>query len=390
MAFDAEIEQLRAAVGCAVLLERHGYKLDQQESTRASLKYRRGEGETIIVNHDGKGWWDTGSAAKGDVFKLAQHLQPGLNFGQVRRELRNLVGMAPAYPSAQRPSKPKAGRLPPGLRWLGRSPVEDGSAAWTYLTQERGLPANVVRAASRADVLREGPYASAWFAHRSAAGELSGFEIRGPSYSGFSADGEKTLFRLQFGADPPTRLAVAEAPIDAMSLAALEGRRADTLYVSTTGGMGPGTIAAIEHALAGLAKRPGGVLVAGTDADKAGDRYAERLAELAAAAAVPIERARPAGHKDWNDVLRAGDRGLSRAARPSASKALAAVVRGMQRPPPETPPPWTPAPIPIAERIRALERHDALQVAAAMASRTTAEPGAETRPSSAPSLGASP
>ena len=90
-----EIEQLRAGVSCAVLLERAGWKLDERESSRANMKYRRGEGEIVIVNHDGHGWWDPGSTAKGDVFKLAQHLDPRLNFGQVRRQLRELSGISP-------------------------------------------------------------------------------------------------------------------------------------------------------------------------------------------------------------------------------------------------------------------------------------------------------
>lgn len=64
MAGDVEIEQLRAAVSCPLLLERQGYKLDTRESSRHNPKYRRGAGEIIIVNHDGQGWWDPKSSAK--------------------------------------------------------------------------------------------------------------------------------------------------------------------------------------------------------------------------------------------------------------------------------------------------------------------------------------
>ena len=73
-------------VSCALLLERHGYLLDKPESTRNALKYRAGKGETIIVNHEGRGWWDTGSDEKGDVFSLIQHLTPGLKFRDACRE----------------------------------------------------------------------------------------------------------------------------------------------------------------------------------------------------------------------------------------------------------------------------------------------------------------
>jgi hypothetical protein len=57
---DPEIEELREKVHCAVVLERTPppWKLDRKESTKLSLKYRRGKGEILIVSHAGRGWWD--------------------------------------------------------------------------------------------------------------------------------------------------------------------------------------------------------------------------------------------------------------------------------------------------------------------------------------------
>ena len=43
-----------------------GWKLDIRQSTRRALKYRRGKGEVLIVTHDGRGWWDPLSQAKGE------------------------------------------------------------------------------------------------------------------------------------------------------------------------------------------------------------------------------------------------------------------------------------------------------------------------------------
>ena len=78
---DAELETLRRGVSCAVLLEQlpPPWALDRRESTRRCLKYRRGTGKVLIVNHDGRGWWGPQSERKGDVFDLLQHLQPGLH-----------------------------------------------------------------------------------------------------------------------------------------------------------------------------------------------------------------------------------------------------------------------------------------------------------------------
>jgi hypothetical protein len=309
---DAELEQLRTGVSCAALLERlqPGWRLDTADSTPKCLKYRRGAGEVLIINHGGRGWWDPMSEAKGDVFSLTQRLDPALNFGQVRKLLRGLVGLCPSGPVLERRRKrPEAPAIPVGERWARRPRLRRGSAAWGYLTGERALPPAVLGAADRFDAVREGPHASAWFAHRDHAGALTGIEMRGPGWRGFAEGADKSLFRLPGGTGVPTRLAVCEAPIDALSLAVLEGVRADTLYLATTGGMGPLTLACLDALLRDLATQPAGVLVAATDADKPGERYAERLAALAAAAGVRSERlVPPDGLNDWNDVLKQGRR----------------------------------------------------------------------------------
>ena len=82
-------------------------------------------------------------------------------------------------------------------------------------------------------------------------GVITGWEERGPSWRGFATGGAKELFRL--GASDCSRICVTEAAVDAMSLAALEELRDDTLYVSTGGGWAPATEEAIR-ALAGRAK----------------------------------------------------------------------------------------------------------------------------------------
>jgi hypothetical protein len=116
---DAELEQFRTAVNCAALLEGWSprWKLDRKESTQRALKYRREEGEVLIVNYDGRGWWDPQSAAKGDVFDLVQYLDPRLNFGQVRRELRRFVGVAPTYPPALCGRENAKTEVPISTRW---------------------------------------------------------------------------------------------------------------------------------------------------------------------------------------------------------------------------------------------------------------------------------
>ncbi|HTW26377.1 MAG TPA: DUF3991 and TOPRIM domain-containing protein [Acetobacteraceae bacterium] len=305
---DAELDAFRKGVHCAALLEAwpQPWRLDHRESTRNALKYRRGTGEILIVNHEGRGWWDPQGAAKGDVFDLVQYLDPNLNFGQVRRELRRVVGAVPAFPEISFGAGETGPGMPVPLRWGRRRRLHHGSPVWNYLTATRHLPGDVLDAAAEADVLREGPYGSAWFAHRGDGGAVTHVEIRGRVFKGSLRGGTKTLFRLPGAASPCRRLAIAEAPIDALSLAAIENIRADTLYSATGGGMGPATLRLIEHLLRRLAPLPGACVAGASDANPAGERYAARHAELAAAAGVPFERLRPPIGTDWNDVLQIG------------------------------------------------------------------------------------
>lgn len=301
---DQELEELRRGVSCATVLERlpPPWLLDRKGSTRSQLKYRRGEGEIIIVNHEGRGWWDPTSDAKGDVFDLVQHLEPGLSFGHVRKILRPFIGITPAFHDALlERRKGRSPEEPPARRWQGRPQLLRGSRGWRYLTKARFLPAAILDLAVEQDTVRDGAYGTAWFAHRDAAGRVCHVECRGPDFRGSLAGGHKALFRLA-GQDVIRRLAVTEAPIDALSLAALEGLRSDTLYAATGGGIGTGTEDALLALLTGLAAIPEAVLLAASDANAAGERHAMRLAEIAADR-IPFARLRP-GETDWNDVLR--------------------------------------------------------------------------------------
>jgi hypothetical protein len=308
---DMEIEWLKAHVNCAALLERLPpvWRLDKAESTRRSLKYRRGEGEIVIVNHDGRGWWDPLSDRKGDIFTLVRHLQPGLTFPDARRVLCDFAGIGPAFPEMLRTRRARAPCAPIAERWERCRKLSRGSPAWRYLTEQRGLPASVLLTARAVDAIREGPRGSAWFAHCDNAGVLTGIEMRGPDYRNFSAGGGKALFRLAGRPGSLPRVAVCEAAIDALSLAAIEGCRPDTLYAATAGGMGPATVAALQRLLPGLAVDSAGILIAATDADIAGRRHAARLEDLAADARVRFNAILPpAGLNDWNDYLRARTR----------------------------------------------------------------------------------
>jgi len=304
---DPEIEELRDKAHCAVVLERTPppWKLDRKESTKLSLKCRRGKGEILIVNHAGRGWWDPTSDAKGDVFRLVQRLEPGLSFGHVRKRLREFAGLSPSFPSADR----AGGRRDPDRsvadRWAERKAVWSTSPTWCYLRRKRGLSAAIIEAAAVAGVLREGPVGSAWFAHFDRAGAVAHVDVRGPTYKGSLTGGAKSVFRLSWKGPPLPRLVLTEAAIDALSVAAIENLRGDTLYAATGGGMGPGTIVALEALLVNIAMLPGALFCSATDANGPGDRFADRHQSIARKFGIPFARLRPPIEGgDWNEVLR--------------------------------------------------------------------------------------
>ncbi|KQS95451.1 DUF3991 and toprim domain-containing protein [Rhizobium sp. Leaf386] len=291
----ADIEALRARVGCAALLEHEGFAIDLKESTRRAIKFRRKD-TIIIVIHDDKGWFDARSDAKGDVFALASYLLGG-GFSEALAAVCGLVTYQPTLPAWERPERVLTITATIMERWQHRKRPWGASATWTYLTQHRALPWHIVRKAIDADLIREGPYGSMWAKHVDGAGHVIGWEERGPDWRGFSTGGAKQLFR--FGARSARRICVTEAAIDAMSLAAIEEVRRDTLYVSTGGGWSPLTAEALET----LASQRNTQLVAATDNNVQGEVFADRIRQMADSAGCDFTRLKPRT-EDWNEELK--------------------------------------------------------------------------------------
>lgn len=290
----SELEEIKQKVACGAVLETAGFAIDMRESTRRAVKYRRG-GEIVIVIHEGRGWFDPLSEAKGDVFGLVEHLDR-VPFAAALSVVADLIGFSPSKPAWTRQAREKMPDQTVAGRWQSRHNTRPGSATWRYLTEVRGIPEPVLKHAITADVLREGPQGSMWAGHRDDAGLITGWEERGPDWRGFASGGAKILFRL--GPSDAMRLCVSEAAIDAMSLASIERLRPGTLYLSTGGGWSPSTNAALRA----LAARPDALLVAATDANSQGERYAERLRALADEVGCNWQRLRPPA-EDWNACL---------------------------------------------------------------------------------------
>ena len=114
------------------------------------------------------------------------------------------------------------------------------------LYEQRCIPASILTAAAAADIVRDGSFRSAWFAHRGGDGTRHSRRDPRPRLQRLLEGRDQDAVPVRPGREGGCRLAVTEAPIDALSLAAIDGRRADTLYVATGGGIGPGTVSALR------------------------------------------------------------------------------------------------------------------------------------------------
>ena len=288
-----ELAELRQRVDCRIVLERGGWEMDAQESSRRAVKYRQGAGRIVIVTHEGRGWFDPLNDKRGDVIALAQHVWGG-TLGHARKNLRPLAGIAPKLV----PLRQGAAVVPiNGERlWRQAQHLRSGSRAWAYLIERRALPASTVDRAVKIGALREGVHGTMWAQHQGASGRITGWEMRGPYYKGFAKGGTKSLFWL---GHPPVadRIVVTESAIDAMSLASIEDWREGTLYASTGGGFGPETEAALRKFLPRHAR-----LIAATDRGTGGEILASRLHDLATSCGTDFTRLVPEA-KDWNAQL---------------------------------------------------------------------------------------
>jgi hypothetical protein len=132
------------------------------------------------------------------------------------------------------------------------------------------------------------------FRLRDEAGQEVGYEVRGTYEKPYhSVHGEKGLFITK--GDRTRSAAFVESGIEALSYCALRGTG---LILSTTG-------SAIERpaTMARLLQARGYEIVTAFNADKSGDRMADRMRELVGSG---VRRDRPPGDrgKDWNEQLK--------------------------------------------------------------------------------------
>jgi hypothetical protein len=309
MAQDAELEGFRVSIDIREIAKSmFDYVEDKSASWRGTTVLRSDHDKIAVSRNASDRHWVYYSfrrAEGGGVIEFIQR-RTGQSLGQIRRTLRNWQGSPPAASPQFGPLEMTAGRDLTRVRTLLAKSVVAG--AHPYL-QRRGIPRLILTSRRFSGTIRDW-LGRACFPHTDHGGVVTGAEIRGDNWKGFSPGGWKTAYRSNiFNGDE--RLVIAESGIDSLSFAAVNPDPQDrTRYMSVAGALNlkvqPDII---RRAAADLP--PGSRIIAATDADDAGLSLAgqiEQAVRQAGRADLQFETMRPT-EGDWNEVLLHGSAG---------------------------------------------------------------------------------
>ena len=263
-------------------------------------------GETIKATRKGTVWVWTNkkSANAGSVIDLWLSDNAGATLGDARRAFRAIMGAATSISksitTAQRDIE-QHDHTDARRRWEEALYINDRHTYAEYC----GISKSTLQRFQ--DQVRLGAFGGIYFAHRNIeTGDIQGFEQR------WEKNGTKNTARFAKGGiksvsilgnpDTALRMVLFEGGLDALAFAEIEARD-DTIYVSTGGGFGPRTKAAVKR----IAK--GREVLSAFNNDDAGEALHRTLIGFLPA----IQRLVPpsqidsskAARKDWLDVLNA-------------------------------------------------------------------------------------
>jgi hypothetical protein len=284
----ADIDRIKASIDLVGLAETYGYQQVPEESSRQSVKLKRGEENPVIIQRrpDGDVFFDTGHRSEnGDAITFVRW-QTGSGFLDACQRIMEFDG-SPLNRPLDRASLPSSIEDFSQVRVRYERAARLTGSNSDYLSS-RGLVFDEVSSRIRID-----SRGNLLFPHFDLDGEFTGYEIKGPDYSGFSKGGRKSLYST--GATSPKRIVITESGLDCEAARRILGDP-EALYVSTGGSLSPKQIKQLQ----GLCERSEAKLMIGVDPDHAGDQYAEVITE-----AVPeaIDIREKISGKDWNAML---------------------------------------------------------------------------------------
>jgi hypothetical protein len=313
--YDSELHRFKTDIDLVqYAIDRYGYQRDRRESSRACHVLRHAvTNDKIVVRKAPDGHWTYFSVRDdrdhGTIIDFVSARDRHDSLRHVCEELRHWLGIARprvdyGVPFAPAPS---ADLRPPAETFAAARGADNSP----YLNT-RGI---------RPETLRDPRFAGTWgldrrgntlFVHTTAAGQVTGFEIKNRGFTGFATGGTKTAWQ---SAARPTddALVITESAIDALSHFQLHpGARDRTRYLSTGGAPSTRQLELLDRVFAQLPSASR--VVAGVDSDDAGVKLASRIETLVRQRGqIPFERHSPSPAKDWNDVLQQVERAYIRA-----------------------------------------------------------------------------
>lgn len=292
---DEELERFKRSIDLVSFAEAYGFRIIGRRGPIVEMRHEQDRDRIDITHHEADGHpvfksWN--QDAQGSVIDFVMH-RDRCTLGKARVILRHWT---PAYhvPASSAPAprpapRPPLNRVALAAAWRGFRPYAGG-----YL-EARGLSAATL--ATAADRLRLDERGNVAFRHDDREG-LTGWEIKNRGFQGFAEGGRKGLFALRAGYprdEAPPRLVVTECALDALSFHQYDP--APALLLSFGGGLSDDQRELLAHV---LTKYPAAAILAATDSDDQGDRYAVTIAEIRPDA---IRAKSPKG-KDWNDSIR--------------------------------------------------------------------------------------
>lgn len=287
----AEISKARE-IPLESVLEKFGANRDPQDPNR---NWKTHAGRITVT--EGKFFNHDQQQGGGGAIDLAMHLG-GFKFKEAVAWLGGNIGRDETVHQYQAEAGKHATRIldttPPPKLEVPSPDAGKFARMKNYLTGKRAIPEAIVDNAIEKGRLWADKYANAVFSLRDLEGKQIGAELRGTFDKPFhGVRGEKGLF---FTGTSQSKTAVfVESGIDALSYQAMH----PNALVIGTAGSGRDMLTAAARAL----DEKGYKIIAGFDADKAGEAQTKTLREAIPTAT--IDRQRPTQGKDWNDELKA-------------------------------------------------------------------------------------
>lgn len=298
-----ELNRFKTEIHLSEYAASKGYVIDRQQSY-SNIVVMRSSDDKINVSRGEDGHWVYYSWHQhrgGSIIDFVQNTDM-MNLGQVRQELRSWIGETGIRPKVPETSYQKV--VEPTTKDREKAQAEyqnlDVAVRHPYLEKVRCIDRRILKDIRFKGKVFKDSYGNACFPHVDKQG-LSGIEMKNKGFTGFTKHGEKAVW-LSNCYKGDDRLVICESAIDALSYHQLKGTD-NTRYASIGGNPSPAQYDLVKSMFEKAS--PGMKLIVSVDNDKAGEKYFEKISEIAHSVGrgKDVIKNIPEKHKDWNEEL---------------------------------------------------------------------------------------